>query len=128
MDRKIISFAVQLSSALLFLALLHIAFFYARSNEIPYDLIVLGYIVNFAMALGIYYVMVQLAKRQNKNLGFVFLFGSTLKFAVYFLIFNPLFMQDENLSKVEFFIFFVPYISCLIIETLALVKLLKDMD
>ena len=94
----------------------------------PLNLIALGYVVNFTMALGIYYVMVQLAKKQNKNLGFVFLFGSTLKFAVYFLIFNPLFMQDGSLSKLEFFTFFVPYIACLILETLALAKLLKDMD
>ena len=128
MDKKIISFALQLFGVLMFLGLLHIAFFYARANEIPFDLIVLGYVVNFAMALGIYYVMVQLANKQNKNLGFVFLFGSTLKFAVYFLIFNPLFMQDNSLSKLEFFTFFVPYITCLIVETLALVKLLKDID
>ena len=128
MDKKIISFAIQLFGVLVFLGLLHVAFFYARANEIPFDLIVLGYLVNFAMALGIYYGMVQLAKKQNKNLGFVFLFGSTLKFAVYFLIFNPLFMQDDSLSKLEFFTFFVPYITCLILETLALVKLLKDID
>jgi len=122
------TFALQLLGALLVLALLHLAFFYARSIPIPFDLILLGYLINFAMAFCIYYVMVQLAKKENKNLGFIFLFGSTLKFAVYFLIFNPLFMQDNSLSKLEFFTFFVPYIACLILETLALVKLLKDID
>lgn len=80
------------------------------------------------MAMGIYYTMLTLAKKQNKNLGFVFLFGSTLKFAVYFVIFNPLFMQDENLSKLEFFTFFLPYIACLLVETIALVKLLREID
>ncbi|MFS4492789.1 hypothetical protein [Maribacter sp. 2308TA10-17] len=128
MDKKIISFALQLFGVLVFLVLLHMAFFYARGIAIPFDLIALGYLANFAMAFVIYYVMVELAKKQNKNLGFVFLFGSTLKFAVYFLIFNPLFMQDNSLSKLEFFTFFVPYITCLIVETLALVKLLKDID
>ena len=110
------------------LALLHVVFFYARSVVLPLDLIGIGYTVNFAMAVAIYYVMVALAKKQNKNLGFVFLIGSTLKFAVYFLIFDPLFMQDGSLSKVEFFTFFTPYIICLIMETLALVKLLKELD
>lgn len=128
MDKKIITFALQLIAVLAFLALLHMAFFYARANTIPFDLIALGYLMNFAMAFGIYYGLVQLAKKQNKNLGVVFLFGSTLKFAVYFLIFNPLFMQDGGLSKLEFFTFFIPYITCLIMETLALVKLLKDID
>jgi len=113
---------------LLLLAGLHILFFYVRAADIPFNLILIGYLVNFAMAFVIYYVIVELAKKQNKNLGFVFLFGSTLKFAVYFLIFNPLFMQDGHLSKIEFFTFFVPYITCLILETLALIKLLKDVD
>lgn len=80
------------------------------------------------MAMGIYYTMLTLAKKQNKNLGFVFLFGSTLKFAVYFVIFDPLFMQDESLSKLEFFTFFLPYIACLLVETIALVKLLREID
>jgi len=128
LDKKETSFALLLFGALIFLAILHIAFFYARAAEIPFDLIGLGYLLNFTMAFGIYYGMVQLAKTQNKNLGFIFLFGSTLKFAVYFLIFNPLFMQDGNLSKLEFFTFFVPYIACLILEVLALVKLLKDIN
>ncbi len=128
MDKKVISFALQLTGALLLLALLHIGFLFARKSSIPLDLILMGYLLNFAMAMGIYYTMVSLAKKQNKNLGFVFLFGSTLKFAVYFLIFNPLFMQDGSLSKLEFFTFFIPYIACLVVETLALVKLLKEID
>ena len=128
MDKKVISFALQLFGVLLLLALLHVAFFYARTAELPLDLIAIGYVVNFAMAVAIYYVMVLLAKKQNKNLGFIFLIGSTLKFAVYFLIFDPLFMQDGSQSKIEFFTFFIPYITCLIMETLVLVKLLKEMD
>ena len=128
MDKKVTSFALQLIGALLLLALLHIGFLFARKITIPFDLISMGYLVNFAMAMGIYYVMIELARKQNKNLGFVFLFGSTLKFAVYFLIFNPLYMQDGSLSKLEFFTFFAPYIACLIVETLALVKLLKELD
>ena len=128
MDKKVISFALQLTGALLLLALLHIGFLVARTIVIPFDFILMGYLINFAMALGIYYAMVSLAKKQNKNLGFVFLFGSTLKFAVYFLIFNPLFMQNGSLSKLEFFTFFIPYIACLVVETLALVKLLKEID
>ena len=96
---------------------------------IPFDLVLMGYLVNFAMAPAIYYIIVELAKKQSKNLGFVFLFGSTLKFAVYFLIFNPLFMRDGSLSKLEFLShFFVPYIACLVFETLALVKLLNEID
>ncbi len=58
----------------------------------------------------------------------MFMFGSTLKFVIYFLIFDPIFMLDGKLVKVEFFIFFVPYFSCLLIETFALIKLMREID
>ena len=108
--------------------MLHLAYLYARSLALPIDLIILGYVVNFGMALIIYFALVKFAERQSNNLGFLFLFGSTLKFAVYFAIFNPLFMKDGGLSTLEFFTFFLPYLACLFVETLALVKLLKEID
>ncbi len=85
----------------------------------------LCYGINFLLALGIYVTLLQLANKKSQYLGFVFLFGSALKFLVYFLIFDPLFKQDGNLSTYEFFLFFVPYFVSLIAETIALVNLLK---
>lgn len=128
MKNKTSYFALQLAGVLLFLAVLHLAYLYARSLALPFDLIILGYAVNFGMALIIYFALVKFAERQSKSLGFLFLFGSTLKFAVYFVIFNPLFMKDGGLSKLEFFTFFLPYLACLLVETLALVKLLNEID
>lgn len=125
LDKKVIYFAVKLIGLLLLLALLHVLYFYVRGQVIPVEMLVLGYSLNFVMAFIIYFAMVYLAKKQNKNLGFFFLFGSTFKFAVYFLIFNPLFKQDGVLSMVEFCTFLVPYFACLILETLALAKLLN---
>ena len=128
MNKKITSFAGKLTAILVFLAVLHLAFLYVRSLPLILNAITLGYLINFAMALGIYVVLVRFAERRNGNLGFLFLFGSTLKFVVYFLIFNPLFMQDGSLSKLEFFTFFIPYFACLAMETIALVNLLKEID
>ncbi len=128
MNKKLIVFATQLLGVLVLLAVLHVGFLYARSFDMPIDQLVLGYAVNFILAVVIYYALLRIAEHQSKNLGFLFLFGSTLKFAVYFLIFDPLFSQDGSLSKLEFFTFFIPYFACLITETLALVKLLKEID
>lgn len=115
-------------AAILFVGLLHIGFLLARNQDFDFILILLGYIINFAMALGIYSALLYFAEKKNKNLGFLFMFGSTLKFVIYFLIFDPIFMLDGKLTKPEFFIFFVPYFTCLIVETFSLIKLLKEVD
>jgi len=123
-----ILFAGQLILALIGLALLHLAYFYFRALEIPTDLLLLGYGVNFLLALIVYGFLLYFAERKSTNLGFLFLFGSALKFGVYFLIFHPMFKEDGTLSKLEFFTFFFPYFVCLAMETMALVKLLNEID
>ena len=114
--------------AILIVGLVHIAFLFTRNLDFDFTLVLLGYVINFAMALGIYSALLYFAEKKNKNLGFLFMFGSTLKFVIYFLIFDPIFMLDGKLTKVEFFIFFLPYFTCLFVETFALLKLLREID
>jgi hypothetical protein len=128
LNKKILIFTGLLLGILLFVGLLHAGFLFARDLNFDYRLMLLGYIINFAMALVIYSTLLYFSEKQNKNLGFLFMFGSTLKFIIYFLIFDPIFMLDGKLSKVEFFMFFVPYFSCLLVETFALIKLMREMD
>jgi len=128
LNKKIIIFTSQLLGAILIVGVLHIGFLYARNLEFDFTLVLLGYVINFAMALGIYSVLLYFSEKKNKNLGFLFMFGSTLKFVIYFLIFDPIFMLDRKLTKVEFFIFFVPYFTCLLVETFGLIKLLREID
>jgi len=128
LNKKIIIFTSQLIGAILIVGLLHTGFLFARNLDFDFTLVLLGYVINFAMALGIYSVLLYFSEKKNKNLGFLFMFGSTLKFVIYFLIFDPIFMLDGKLTKVEFFIFFVPYFTCLLVETFALIKLLREID
>ena len=104
---------------------LHYAYLNAHQLSIPLETLLLSYLVNLLMALGIYITLLRLARQKSQYLGFVFLFGSAFKFIVYFLVFDPLFKQDGDLSKTEFFTFFVPYLISLIAETIALVNLLR---
>lgn len=124
MNKRFLIFALRLSLVLAFIAGLHWAYLYA--NESTIDLYTLGfcYLVNFIMALVIFAGLLKLAEDKSQYLGFVFLVGSALKFLVYFLIFDPFFKQDGDLTKVEFFLFFVPYFASLGVETFTLVKLL----
>ena len=125
MIRKSFLFALQLLAVLALAAALHYAYLYANQIDIPPASLIFCYLVNYLLALGIFFALAKLVADDNKYVGFVFLFGSALKFLAYFLIFDPLFKQDGRLSKVEFFLFFTPYLISLVLETIALVKLLK---
>ncbi|WP_297796879.1 hypothetical protein [uncultured Eudoraea sp.] len=128
MNKRILVFTGLLISALLIVGLLHAGYYLVRNYDLDYKLFFLGYVINFAMALGIYSALLYFAERHNKHLGFLFMFGSTLKFIIYFLIFDPIFMVDGKLSKVEFFTFFIPYFTCLFVETFQLIKLMRELD
>ncbi|MGB5236431.1 MAG: hypothetical protein WBN59_02270 [Flavobacteriaceae bacterium] len=121
-------FAFRLFLVLALIAGMHWAYLYA--SEIPIDFKTLGfcYLINFIMALVIFVSLLRLAEDKSQYLGFIFLVGSTLKFVVYFLVFDPLFKQDGDLTRVEFFLFFVPYLASLGVETVALVKLLRTLS
>jgi len=82
------------------------------------------YLANSFMALGIYLIIYFLRNKFRDQLGFLFLFGSFLKFGVYFLFFQG----NLGDGKLAFSLFFIPYIVCLIIEVLALRKILNQGD
>ena len=88
----------------------------------------IGYGINFFMAATIIVLLLHLPERYKTSLGYFFLFGSLLKFIVYFTIILPLFKIDGELSKTEFFAFFVPYFLCLVVETSVLIAKLKRDD
>lgn len=111
--------------ALLVAGVLHAAYFYANNKSIHPDAWLLCYGLNFLMAMIIYATMLELAKQQSPYLGFFFLFGSAFKFAIYFMIIDPVLRRDGGLSYADFFLFFIPYLTGLIVETLAVIKLLK---
>ena len=119
---------LQVIVILLLVGILHYGVLYARGWPISMSDILWAYLLNLVLAVGIYLAMLQFAAQQSKHLGFLFLIGSALKFAAYFIILEPIFSRDGALSKTEFFYFFIPYLSCLTAETLALVKLLRNMD
>ena len=125
MNKRNVSFVIQLLAVLFIAGALHYAYFYANRIEIPQSTLIFCYLVNYILALAIYFTLVKLVADENKYVGFVFLVGSAVKFLAYFLIFDPLFKQDGQLSRVEFFLFFTPYLISLVVETIALVKLLR---
>jgi len=88
----------------------------------------LSYLINGLLAIFIFSVLMILKKKYNDQLGFLYMLGSFVKFGAFFLIFYPIFKQDDIITKIEFGIFFVPYLISLLIETIDLIKILNSND
>lgn len=90
--------------------------------------IVLSYIINTVLAIIIFALLFFLKEKYKSQLGFLFMAGSALKFAIFFIVFQPIYKQDGEVSTLEFSAFFAPYVICLIFETFSLSKLLNKLD
>ncbi|WP_053989946.1 DUF6168 family protein [Mangrovimonas sp. TPBH4] len=90
--------------------------------------IVLAYVVNVLLALAILYGLYFFRKKLKDQMGFLFMAGSLLKFAVFFIVFYPKYSVDGQITRVEFVTFFVPYVTCLVTEAFGVLKLLKNLD
>tara|TARA_B100000963_G_scaffold7215_1_gene5656 strand:- start:10024 stop:10407 length:384 start_codon:yes stop_codon:yes gene_type:complete len=86
------------------------------------------YLINAFAAILVYNLAVFFRKTQKDHLGYFFLSGTALKFLIFFVYVLPIFKEDGNQTKEEFFSFFVPYAVALIVETTSLVLLLKHGD
>lgn len=102
---------------------LHIFRFPLFENEI-----VLSYIVNLTLIIIIFGVLYFLRTKFKNQLGFLFLAGSLLKFAVFFIVFQPIYKHDNITTKLEFTAFFIPYAVGLILESVSLSKWLNKQD
>ena len=86
----------------------------------------ISYTINYFIAIAIFKLFSVFINRKSEIPGFIFLFGSLLKFVIYFLVLRPIISETESISKVEFSFFFIPYAICLIIEIYFLVNVLRS--
>lgn len=98
--------------------------FFLFDNKYP-EMLLKSYFINFMMASLVFAAIYRFKKTKSDLLGFYFLGGSFFKFIVFFVLFLPFFKADGDLSKQEFFIFFIPYIVVLFVEVSFLVNILN---
>ena len=77
--------------------------------------IILSYVTNALLAFFIFVALYKLKDKYQSQIGFLFLFGSALKFLVFFIVFYPSFKADGVIDKLEFASFFIPYMLSLIL-------------
>jgi len=101
-------------------------------NSLNYPLfdnrIVASYIINLFLVVLIFGILYLLKEKYKNQLGFLFMAGSVIKFAVFFIFFYPFYRQDGDISKLEFAAFFIPYATGLILETVSLSKWLNSIQ
>ncbi len=122
----ILKFTLKLLLLLGLLFMIHIGSLAVVKFSLFENHIIASYIIHFVLAVFIYAILYIRRIPQHSVLGFLFMAGSMLKFIVFFAIFSPWFKQDGEISKLEFASFFVPYIACLVYESIALSKLLNS--
>lgn len=123
--RELIKKEAILAGVVLLGFVLHLLILAALGKALFANHLVWAYVANTVLAsLILGYLLKAPAKYQN-SLGFLFMLGSFLKFAIFFLFFAPLYKSDGRIDNYEFSTFFVPYALCLILETTLLINKLN---
>ncbi len=126
MIKLILKFSLKLIALLTIIFFVHIKIVSAYEMDLFGNKIITSYVVNFVMATIIFSGLLILKEKHLDILGFVFMGGSLLKYAIFFIFFNSSFKEDGIISTFEAFSFLIPYLLCLIIETFYLIKLLNN--
>ncbi len=106
--------------------LIHLGILFWLDLELFDNLIILSYILNYALAALLLIAVKSNLNKQSSHTGFLFMAGSGLKFLIFFLFFYPVYQSDDTMQTVEFAAFFVPYALCLTLEVVYLAKLLNN--
>ena len=128
MKNTFTAFSIKLLSILSVVFILHILVLYFLGLPLFNDMIIQAYVINLVLATGIFGFLYKMKEKYGNQLGFLFLGGSFLKFIVFFIVFYPHYTSDGDVSSLEFAAFFIPYVLCLIVETVSLVKWLNKIQ
>jgi len=124
--KPILQFSVLLLIVLSMAFGIHLAILSYFNYPLFENMIIASYIVNYLLAFIIFIALYFLRKKYLDLLGFIFMGGSFLKFGVFFIFFFPVFKQNGEINTLESVSFLLPYITCLILETIYVSRLLNN--
>lgn len=126
MAAKSIRFLIALLGILFLVFALHLLTLYLLEKPLLANRIIAAYFLNYVMAAIVLFLVERNLKIESAQTGFIFLAGSGLKFLIFFWVFYPSYKADGTMVTGEFTTFFVPYLSCLILEVYYLSKQLNN--
>lgn len=97
------------------------------SDAFEINLLIYTYLSLFGMTALIVFAILKFQKKYFDQVGFLFLVGSMLKFALYFVLLKPYYLHFELSKSQAFLVFFIPYIISLIAESVYVSKLLNKL-
>ena len=124
--KPILQFSVLLLIVLSMAFGIHLAILSYFNYPLFENMIIASYSVNYLLAFIIFIALYLLRKKYLDLLGFIFMGGSFLKFGVFFIFFFPVFKQNGEINTLESVSFLLPYITCLILETIYVSRLLNN--
>lgn len=126
MNRKSLFFLLLLVLLLLLVFGAHVLVLHFLDYDVFGNQIILSYSINYLLAAVILFIIEKTLNKNSAQAGFVFMAGSALKFLVFFLVFYPVYKEDDQMQTAEFAAFFIPYATCLIAEVIYLSKQLNN--
>ena len=124
--KPILQFSILLLIVLSIVFGIHLAILSYFNYPLFENMIIASYSVNYLLAFIIFIALYLLRKKYLDLLGFIFMGGSFLKFGVFFIFFFPVFKQNGEINTLESVSFLLPYITCLILETIYVSRLLNN--
>ena len=120
------SFYFSLGLVCLLVFGVHILVLYLLGLPLFGYMMVQAYLLNVFLAIVIFSFLFLFRVKWKDQIGFLFLGGSMLKFVFFFIFFYPVYKGDGQMETMEFISFFIPYLVCLLLETLFTAKMLNS--
>ena len=92
------------------------------------DQIIQSYVLNLWLAIAVFMLLYRLREKFKNKIGFLFILAGFFKFALFYVLLLKSYKADGDVSRPEFFAFFIPYSLTLVIEIFSLSLWLKKMD
>jgi len=126
--KKIITNCLIIVAAAAIAFIVHFLVNASIEESVEVNQLIYSYSINALLACGVIILLFALRKKLQDQLGFVFMGASMLKFVFFFFLFYPEYNADGDLTRLEFLTFFIPYVICLITESILLSKFLNSLD
>lgn len=126
--RPLLTFIGALTLLLAIVFTGHFAILEYLSTSFSFNDLFVPYSVNYMLAVIITAMLFHWRVKYSDNLGFIYMASSLVKFLIFFIVFNPGYKADGEVTSLEFGFFFIPYALALILETVFLVRILSALD
>lgn len=125
MIQKTIRFVLLLAlvSAAVYGAQRFLLFNFSESTAL--DFLHFSYKFNVGFTLIFTSTIILISEKLGDQIGFVFLAEGVIKIGLFLYLASKM---GFNLDRSNFFLFFIPYLSCLLVEVFFVIRLLKDLD